>query len=122
MNILREHLDIFDRRGRQDAVPEIEDVPRPASDALQNVFGLVEHPPWRPEQQRRIEVALDRPVESDLLPRLVNRYSPVGADHVASSLPELVEHRRGSSPEMNGGNAPRNGVKDFLGMGGRELA
>jgi hypothetical protein len=54
MNILREHLDIFDGCRREDAVSEIEDVAGPAADAFQNVLGLIEHPPRRPEQQRRI--------------------------------------------------------------------
>ena len=37
MNVLREHLHVLDRRRRQDAVTEIEDVPRTAADASEDV-------------------------------------------------------------------------------------
>ena len=47
----------------------------------------------RTEQQRRIEIALDAAVGADALPRFVERRPPVGADHVAAGLAQLVEDR-----------------------------
>ncbi len=44
MHVLREHLHVLDRRRGQDAVPEIEDVTRPAIHARQDVVGLLKHP------------------------------------------------------------------------------
>src|SRR5262245_201353 len=69
MNVLRKHLNVFDRCRRQDAVAEIEDMARATSDALQDVFGLIEHPPGGTEQQRGIQVSLNGAIEADVLPR-----------------------------------------------------
>ena len=64
----------------------------------------------RAEQQRRIEIALDAAVRADPLPRFVERRAPVGADHVAAGLAQLIENRSGADAEMNrrhtGGRAP----------------
>ena len=90
MNVPRERLDVLDRRRRQDAVTEVEDVARPAAGALEHVVGGREHPIERAEQQRRIEVALDRAIGADALPRLVERRAPVGADHVAAGVAQLA--------------------------------
>src|SRR5512139_1513665 len=87
MDKLREQLHMFHRRGGKDPMPEVEDVSRPAADARQHVFGLLEHALGGAEQQRRIQVALDGTVEADLLPGLVDRNPPVGADDVAAGLP-----------------------------------
>ena len=68
----------------------------------------------RPEQQRRIEVALDRPVVTDALPGLVDRNAPVGADDVAAGLAQLAEDRRRAGAEVNrrdtAADAPRKSV------------
>ena len=101
VDVLREHLHVLDRRGRQDAVPEIEDVTRPAADAREDVVGLLEHPRRRAEQQRRIEIALDAAVGADARPRLVDRDAPVGADDVAARLAQLFEDRRRAGAEVN---------------------
>ena len=49
VHVLREHLHVLDRRRRQDAVSEVEDVAGPAADARQDVVGLLEAsaPPGR---------------------------------------------------------------------------
>ena len=77
---------MLDGRRGQDAVPEIEYVPRPSRDPAEHVFGLFEHPAWRAEKQRGIEIALHSAIETNLLPGDVNRNTPVHADDVAASL------------------------------------
>ena len=101
MHVARERLDVFDRRAGQDAVTEIEDVPGPAAGALEHVVGCGERAIERAEQQRGIEVALNRPIEADALPRFVERGAPVGADHVTARLAQLGENRAGADAEMN---------------------
>ena len=59
MNVPRDGLDVFDRRHRQDAVAEVEDVAGPAAGALEHFVGRGEDAIERREQQRRIEIALD---------------------------------------------------------------
>ena len=65
MNVLRQHLHVFDRRGRQDPVTEIEDVSGTAANAREDFIRLVEHPLRRTEQQRRIQVSLNASVVTD---------------------------------------------------------
>ena len=107
MHVARERLDVLDRRHRQDAVAEIEDVSRPSARARQHVVGRREHAIERAEQQRRIEVALDRAVEADALPGFVERRPPVGADHVAAGVAQLAENRARADAEMNRRHAVR---------------
>src|SRR6185503_409584 len=76
VDVLRQHLHVLHRRGRQQSVSEIEDVAGPPADALDDFVHLPEHPRQRPEQQRGIEVALDGAVVADARPRLVDRNPP----------------------------------------------
>ena len=103
-------------------MPQVEDVPGPPADAIEDVLGLVEHPARRSQQQRRIEVALHGAIEADVLPRLVNRHAPVHADDVAARLAQLREHRRRPGAEVNRRHATRNRIEDLLRMGKCELA
>ena len=91
VDVLGKHLHVLDRCGRQDAVTEIENVANAAGDASQYVVGLREHALHRAEQEGRIEIALDRAVVSDPLPRDVERDPPVHADDVAARCTELFE-------------------------------
>ena len=59
MHVARERLHVLDRRRRQDAVTEVEDVARRVRRARQDFVGRGEHAIERAEQQRRIEIALD---------------------------------------------------------------
>jgi hypothetical protein len=81
----RERLDVLDGSGREDAVAEVEDVPGAPARSLQDVVGGAQQAMARPEEQRRIEVALHRPVRADLLPGDVERQPPVDADDVESA-------------------------------------
>ena len=65
MHVPRELLDALERRTRQHAVAEIEDVPGPAARASQHVVGAGEQAIDGAEQQRRIEIALDAAVGAD---------------------------------------------------------
>src|SRR5258708_14137685 len=101
MNVARERLNVLERCGREDAVPEVEDVPGPSAGAREHFVGGCEDALERAEQQRRIEVALDAAVGADALPRLVERRAPVGADDVAARVAPLAENRAGADAEMN---------------------
>src|SRR5687767_14301595 len=65
MHVARELLHALDRRARQDAVPEIEDMSRTAVGPPQHVVRRAEHAIRRTQQQRRIEVALDAAIGAD---------------------------------------------------------
>ena len=73
VHVPRERLHVLERRLRQDAVAEIEDVARAAGRAPQHVVGGGQQALGRTEQQRRIEVALDARGRADARPRLVER-------------------------------------------------
>ena len=73
MHILGEHLDMFDRCGREDAVTQIEDVPGPSARATQHVVRLLEHPRGGTQQQCWIQVSLNGVTRSDSSPRLIDR-------------------------------------------------
>src|SRR5262245_37741613 len=79
VNVLREALYVFDGRGGQEPVSQVEDVARPPVDPFEDVLRLREHALQRPEEQRRIEISLDGAIEADAFPRDVDGYSPVGA-------------------------------------------
>src|SRR6187399_2495236 len=103
VNVSSDRLDMFQRRWREDAVAEIEDVTRASAGPGQHVVYRREDPIDRSKQQRRIEVALDGAIVSDSLPCLVERRTPVGADHVAAGLSHLRQDRPGSDAEVNRG-------------------
>ena len=111
VHVARERLHVLDRRRRQDAVSEIEDVARAAGGAAQHVARAGEQAIARAEQQRRIEIALDAAVVADALPRLVERDPPVGADHVAAGLAHHVQDRAGGDAEMNRRHAAADGLR-----------
>ena len=79
-----DRLDVFERRHRQDPVSQVEDVSRTSPGARQHVIGRREDALNRSEQDRRIEVTLNRPVRADRVPCLVEWNAPVGADDVAA--------------------------------------
>src|SRR5215212_6950569 len=114
MNVLREHLNVLDRCRRQNAMSEIENMPWPAADAFQNAFRLVQHAPRWAEQERRIEIPLNRAVEADVLPCLIDRHAPVHADDIAAGFAQFTEHHRRSGSEMNRRYAARNCVENLL--------
>ena len=70
----------------------------------EHVVGRRERAIERSEQQRRIQIALNRAIEPDALPRFVERRAPVGADHGAARLAQLAEDRACAHAEVNRGH------------------
>ena len=101
MHVSRERLDVLDRRRGQNAVAQVEDVPRPSAGALEHFVGRGDDAIERAEQHRGIQVALDAAIEPDALPGFVERRAPVGADHVAARGTQLAENRAGADAEMD---------------------
>jgi len=82
MNVLRKRLHVLDRCGRQNPVTQIEDVSRSSVGHLEDGVGPRKHPiDWR-QQQRGIQVALNRAIEADARPCFVKWNAPVGANHI----------------------------------------
>src|SRR2546423_8222157 len=102
-------LQRLDRRLREHAVPEVEDVARSASGPVEHVATWLLELGERREQRRRIEVPLNRPVGTDALPRDVEGNAPVHADDVAARAREVGEEHGGVGPEMDHGDARRAG-------------
>ena len=71
MHVPGERLHVLDRRRGQNAVAEIEDVPRSSPGTFEDIIGRSENAIERAKQQRRIEVALDAAPRSDSLPCVV---------------------------------------------------
>src|SRR3954468_18449474 len=92
---------MFDRRAWKNPVSEVEDVAWSAAGALEDFVRCGKYPIERPEEQRWIEIALDRTVWPNPRPRLIERRAPVRADHVAASLANLAENRPGADAEMD---------------------
>ena len=123
MHVRSERLDLFDRRVRQDAMAEIEDVARPSAAAVAGYRRLREQSLARSEQQRRIQIALNAAVVAQIAPRFVERLPPVDADDVAARLGDLGQDCRRADAEMDERDA-RVGerVEDPLRVRQRELA
>src|SRR2546427_6085586 len=105
MHVSSERLDVLDVSGRQDAMTEVEDVARTAGGALEYFVGRREDASEWSEEERGVEIALNRPVGPDARPCLVERRAPVSADDVAAALPQLAQNRSGADAEMNRGDA-----------------
>src|SRR3954469_14607184 len=76
VDVAGERLHGFERSAWKHTVTEIEDVSGPPGGAPQDLFGCGKNPLARPEQQRRIHVALDAPVVADDGPRFVDVLAP----------------------------------------------
>ena len=108
VHVPRDGLDVFDRRHRQDAVAEIEDVAGPAAGA---------RPGRRRSPARMRSSGASSSVGSRLpwmarsnpmrVPGLVERDPPVGADDVAAGLAQLAENRARADAEMDRRHAER---------------
>ena len=102
MHVPRERLHVLDRRRRQDAVAEIEDVARavrPRASSTSSVAAKMRSS--GPSSSVGSRLPWMRAIEADALPRLVERRAPVGADDVAAGLAQLAEDRAGADAEMD---------------------
>src|SRR6267142_6911357 len=98
--------EIHNRADRRDfgfgehAVPEVEDVTRPAVGAPQHVADLPRALGRGSEERRGLEIPLDRMIANSG-PRRVERNAPIDADHVSTSSREVLEKRRRARTEVN---------------------
>src|SRR2546426_12629421 len=77
-----QQLQVLQRRLGQHPVPEVEDMPAAAAGSPQHVARPLPNQLRRAEQDRRLQVALDRTVLADPDPAPVDRPPPVAADSV----------------------------------------
>src|SRR5262245_8573746 len=107
---------MLDRCRRQNTVAEVEDVPRSTAHTLQDVIGLAEHAVCGAEQERRIEIALDRRFEADALPGGIDRDPPIDADHRTTGRAEFLQERRCAGAEVDRRDAVSESMKNPLCM------
>src|SRR5438309_7355953 len=105
-------LQRLDRRLREHAVPEVEDVARAARGPVEHVADSLLELGERREQRRRIEVPLNRPVGTDALPRDVEGNAPVHADDVGACAGEVGVKDCGGGAEMDQGGCGRVGQSE----------
>src|SRR5438105_6021387 len=101
------------RRLRENAVPQVEDVPRASTGAREHGARLARADVERPDERSGLQVALDAEVRADPRPGLVERDPPVHADDIAPRARHRLEQVRGVRAEMDGGRvAVAQGPKD----------
>src|SRR5574337_332493 len=101
---LDERLDVLRRRRGLDAVAEVEDVTGLVAHRLEQAAGAGDERGLWAEEQRRVEVALQRHRGGELAAPLLDRQAPVERDHVVADLPERSEVRRHAGREEDGGH------------------
>src|SRR5260370_32753668 len=79
-------LHVLDRRLRQNAMTEIENVSRPAPGAPQNSLGARLQFCPAGEEQNRIQIALHGAAKFQAAPALVKQNAPVEPDHFRSGF------------------------------------
>src|SRR5256886_6530163 len=109
MDPVHDALQRLDRRLRQHAVPEVEDVAGAARGPVEHVAHPLLELGERREQRRGIQVPLNRAVGADGVPRDVEGNAPVHADDVAAGAGEVGEKHGGVGAEMDHGDAGRVG-------------
>src|SRR4030088_65765 len=97
---LDEQLQIFERRRGGDAVTQVEDVTWPAACATQHIASTGSDQFGRPEEHRRVQVALDASVEADHPPADVQRYAPIERDDIRSGGSDWSKQADGVGPEV----------------------
>ena len=98
MDLIDEHTRVVGRRLGQDSVPEVEDVAdRRAGSAVvtparldQNLAGTLDEERGRPEEQRWVEVPLERDAGPETAPGFAKGHSPVESDHVRADSGEQI--------------------------------
>ena len=104
----------------QDAVAEVEDVPAPPRDGVQDAVGRLFDALPGAQENRGVEVALHAAPRAEGLPAAVDRHAPVEADDVAPRRLHLAEEVRRSRAEMDRRRV--HGLEDAGRVGGDELA
>src|SRR5262245_22912625 len=78
--------DVVDGSRRQNAVAEIENVPRPVADFFQDARALSADVRALAEQHGRIQVALNRDAVREAVERVLDRHSMIDAEHAAAGV------------------------------------
>src|SRR5450631_580416 len=102
---LDEELQILERSRRENSVPEVEDVARPATCATQDLAGALTHEIRWAKQHRRIQVALDAAIVTYPLPANVQGHAPVERHDVWSSRGYRLEQAGGVRAEVDAWHA-----------------
>src|ERR1700693_1685318 len=111
---LDERLHVLRRRGRLDAVAEIEDVTGLVTDRLERRAGSGDERLLGTEEQGRVEVSLQRHAR-ELAARLLERDAPVERDDVVAEAADGREVRRHAGGEEDGRDS---GLAERLGDAG----
>ena len=91
VHVVYQPANMVDRRFRQHAVTEVEDVARSPRGAVEDVVDLEAEFTPRREQGRGVEIPLNGALVADRLPGLVEGTPPVHTDHVAACARDLVD-------------------------------
>src|SRR2546422_501812 len=110
---LYERLEILQRAAREHAVTEVEDVTGPSGGPPQHLARTQDDVLDRPEQHRRVEVALDPMFVADTPPTGVEVDAPVERDDVRAGGGDQFEQPCRGRAEMDPGHAvSMRGVED----------
>ena len=104
MNELDESLDVVDRRARQNAVPQVEDVARAHGPLAQDLLCSLIDAFRRSEQHARVEVSLNRHI-AQALSGVGQFHAEIHPRHVAARASERLEIGRGARAEVDDGSA-----------------
>src|SRR5579872_5544873 len=96
-----QQLKVLQRRRWEDSMAQVEDVPRPSRRTPEYVLGALADELGGPEQDGRIEVALDPDAGADPLPAFVERNAPVQRNDVGARRRDRLEQDGGVGAEVN---------------------
>src|SRR5450759_1193863 len=102
---LDEELQILERSRRENPVPQVEDMARPATCVAEDLAGALTHEIGGAKQHRRIQVALDATIVTNPLPADVQRYAPVERHDVRSRRRYRLEQPGGVRAEVDARHA-----------------
>src|SRR5437899_4402474 len=101
MDQLHGRLDILDRRGGENTVPQVEDEAWFVACLLEHGF----HAPLDlvpgSKEHNRIQIALNRDARTEPAPGFIDRHPPVHADHRAARLAHQLQQGRRSCAEVD---------------------
>src|SRR5690349_8957224 len=108
-------LNMFDRRCRQDAMAQIEDVSIAITGTTQNILHSAFDFMERSIEGDRVEVPLHGAIIADHCPGLIEMNPPIHADHIPTRLAHLPQYGCCPGAKMNQGHAfPHESLEDQL--------
>ena len=122
MDDLYRRLNVLFRRVLQDAVSDVEDVAGATSSAAQDIVDAFFHFRDGSEQRNRIQIPLHGSIVTDGLPAVIERDSPIQADHVSTRPAHEREQggrTRAKVDDRHTGGVSR--VQHFFGIGKHEF-